>query len=257
MQANTVGGSEGSVSANDDGISPSALLCDALYDMAESAAIVVTSNQDLLKAFIQACDEAKRHALLAGAGAGMSFTIATAALGAVLEESAVVAASAEVMVMPGLAAAAGVIGSIYCIVKATKKVREIKHFNKRIVYHERSTFLSISSRHIGPKNTGANVIPTITVRDFILQSWQLAADTERFLQWVHSTNMARPTPIDAVNDETKQDWQQFLDTIQQAVGDFTVTTEVVKAYLEIRRKTLKQIRKAVDEADRKAFPNGH
>jgi len=224
---------EGTTASADDGaMSPSAQLCDALYTMAENAALVLTSNQELLKAFIQACDTAKREGLLAQAGAGLSFaTVAgamvTGALGVIAEDVALIAAS-EACVVPGVALVAGVVGGIYCVVKVKQKIKKAKQFNKRIVYHEE-------------------------MRDFIIQSWRLAADTEQFLKWVHCTGMTTSVPINWVDQETRANWQQFLDTIHQAGGGSSVTLDTVKTYLNLREVTLKGIRESVEKADQEAF----
>ena len=113
--------------------------------MAESAAIVLTSNQELLKTFIQACDTAKREGLLAQAGAGLSFAMVTGALGVIAEDAALIAAS-EACVVPGVALVAGVVGGIYCVVKVKQNIKKVKQFNKRTVYHEKSKFASSNSR---------------------------------------------------------------------------------------------------------------
>jgi hypothetical protein len=136
---------EAITSADDGAMSPSAQLCDALYTMAESAAIILTSNQELLKAFIEARDMANREGQLASAGVGLSFSMVAGALGAMAEDAALIAVSAEACVVPGVALVAGVAGTIYCVVKVRQKTKERKQFNKRIVYHETSKFASSNS----------------------------------------------------------------------------------------------------------------
>lgn len=216
-------------SMDTSGMSPAAQLCDTLYVMAESASIVLTSNQELLKSFIQGCDMANRERILATAGIPVSFGMVTGAIGVIAEDAALIAASAEACIVPGVALIAGVAGTIYCVVKVRQKIKEARNFNKRILYHER-------------------------MRDFIIQSWQLAADSEQFLKWVHCTNMAQPTRVEWLDQETNANWQQFLTVVRQGGGDAQATMDTVRVYLGLREDALRRICDAVEEADREAFP---
>ena len=69
--------------------------------------------------------------------------------------------------------------------------------------------------------------------------------------------MTQLVPIDSVSDETRQDWDRFLNTVRQTTGNVAVNREVVHAYLELRCRALMEIREAVDAADKVANPEAY
>ena len=239
--------------AVDNGLSKSVQLIDALCQMAHSAATALTANNEMLSSFLASIDSAQKEGKLAGVGALTSVMVIQAGTVA-LEEAAV--ATAGALAVPGLAIAAGITGTVYCIYKMRTKANEIKKFKASVAFHKESKFQIYSFPCIISVFAFANHHGH-PVGAFVTQSWQLAFDTERFLEWIHCTNMTQHVPIDSVSDETRQDWNQFLNTVRQVTGNVAVNREVVHAYLKLRCRALVEIREAVDAADKVANPEAY
>jgi hypothetical protein len=91
------------------------------------------------------------------------------------------------------------------------------------------------------------------VRSFLLQSWQLAADAERFLEWMHCTDSSRAV-LDGLDHRTRQEWREFLKMFPpRAAQDPAMIAECTRAYLELRHQDLAAIRDQVEEAEEEAF----
>ncbi len=53
--------------------------------------------------------------------------------------------------------------------------------------------------------------------------------------------MSTPTQVDNVDQATRDEWNNFLTTVQRQGGGVTATADTVRAYLMIRRRTLEGI----------------
>ena len=86
------------------------------------------------------------------------------------------------------------------------------------------------------------------MRVFVVRSWQLAADTERFLEWIWSADRS-PQVFRLIDQDTRDRWKQFLENLEKEKGEpITVNMEVVRAYLHIRHRGLEALRDDIDNA---------
>lgn len=150
----------------DDLQSPEEQVCETLYKMAESAAIMITCNKDMLIAFKKARAEAEGQIALGGAGVGLSLWAGYSAFWTVTATTAKIlplaswglgevlglAIFAEVPVLvtttttfwwcPPVALAAGA-GAVVCSYAAWKKRKEARRYNEKVKYHEGGTFKTL------------------------------------------------------------------------------------------------------------------
>ena len=134
--------------AEEDSVNAS--LSNALFDLTEHAALMVTANREMLERFIHDRKTARDQGMLALWGSAVSASVVRSAVGVAIEESAVTAAAeaavAGVAAFTVATGVAGAIGTVYCVAKVVKKVKAMKKTKSKIEYHEKSKSPSNNTR---------------------------------------------------------------------------------------------------------------
>jgi hypothetical protein len=259
------------VSSPNDSQTPETELCRALYEMIESAAIVMTCNRDVLLAFKDARTKAGQDLALRGMSAGLSLWAGYSAFWtttAVSMEIAPLAAwglsdviglalFAEVPVLVTTTttlwwcapvAIPAAIGAAVFGYSAWKKKKERNKYNDKINYHEACKLHAHLTRH-----TSSYCLRN-AVKVYLGSAFGLAQDTQKFLQWVHNTNAANPTEVDFVDDEARQNWRTFVTTTSagntQPLAE-RLSPQFVRTYLMLQRGTLDRFRDSMVKIEKK------